>query len=279
MNTKVILAAAAMVALAACTGTQLNNAQSMKANSTDFGNALSANYLRLAQAEYAEADYADSDYFALQSIAAGTAGTVVEPPEPNTRDLPADGAGAAQAGYAALVAVLNRGAREKAPQLAATAQSSYECWIQELEENNQPAHIAACREQFEGLIPALQTAVGTPKKAKPVKGQLFKVFFDTGSARLNDAANEVIAEAAKHAENFSPARVVVSGYTDTSGGAAANQALSDRRAAVVAAALRIRGVARDAIKTNAYGEKFPDKRTGDGVSAQENRRVEISVAP
>lgn len=279
MNTKVILAAAAMVALAACSGTQLNNAQNTTANSTDFGNALSGNYLRLAQAEYAEADYADSDYFALQSIAAGTAGTVVEPPAPTTRDLPADGADAAAAGHKALVDVLNRGAREKAPQLAATAQSSYECWIQELEENNQPAHIAACREQFEGLIPALQRAVGAPKKAKPVKGKLFKVFFDNGSARLNDAANEVIAEAAKHAENFSPARLVVSGYTDTSGSAAANQALSERRAAVVAAALRIRGVARDAIKTNAYGERFPDVRTGDGVSEAKNRRVEISVAP
>lgn len=279
MKTKAFLAAAAMIALAACSGQELGNARGMQANSSEFGNTLSAGYLRLSQAEYSEGDYADSDYFALRSIAAGTSGTVVEPPAATTRNLPADGADAAAKGHAALVDVLNRGAREKAPQLAATAQTSYECWIQELEENDQPAHITACREQFEGLIPALQTAVGAPKKAKPVKGKLFKVFFGTGSARLNDDANAVIAEAAKHADNFKAARVVVSGYTDTAGSGAGNQALSDRRAAVVAAALRIRGVARDSIKTNAYGERFPDMRTGDGVAEGKNRRVEISVAP
>ena len=200
-------------------------------------------------------------------------------PEATARNFPEGDAIIVATARNELDEVFKAGAREKAPQLAASAQIAYECWTQELEENNQPPHIEACREQLEGLIPALRNAVGAPKKAKPVKGKLFKVLFGTGSARLNDETNAVNTDAAKHAKNFSPARVVVSGYTDSAGSAAGNQALSDRRAKVVAAALRLRGVARDAIKTNAYGERFPDVRTGDGVQEAKNRRVEISVAP
>jgi len=278
------MAVGAMVALTACAGQDLGNARGVKANSTEFGNALSAGYLRLSQAEYSEGDYADSDYFALRSIAAGTSGTTVELPEATARNFPEGDAIIVATARNELDEVFKAGAREKAPQLAASAQIAYECWTQELEENNQPPHIEACREQLEGLIPALRNAVAAPKKAKPVKakpvkGKLFKVLFGTGSARLNDEANAVITDAAKHAKNFSPARVVVSGYSDSAGSAAGNQALSDRRAKVVAAALRLRGVARDAIKTNAYGERFPDVRTGDGVQEAKNRRVEISVAP
>lgn len=279
MKMKTLLAVGAMLALTACAGQQLGNARNVKADSTSFGNALSAGYLRLAQDEYSEGDYADSDYFALRSIAAGTSGTSVALPEANARNIPEGDKAAVAKLHGELNAVLNAGAREKAPQLAATAQVAYECWTQELEENNQQQHIAACREQLEGLLPALRNAVGAPKKAKPVKGKLFKVMFGTGSARLDDAANAIITDAATHAKSFNPARVVVSGYTDSAGSAAGNQALSDRRAKVVAAALRLRGVARDAIKTNAYGERFPDVRTGDGVQEAKNRRVEISVAP
>ena len=279
MKMKAFFAVAAMLALTACAGQELGNARGVQANSSEFGNALSAGYLRLAQAEYSEGDYADSYYFALRSIAAGTSGTTVELPAPDARSYP-DGSAADVAKLNAdLKSLLDAGAGQKEPQLAATAQIAYECCTQELEENMQPPEIAACRKQLEGLIPALRNALGAPKMAKPAKGKLYKVLFGNGSARLDDAANAVITEAAKHAGTYNPPRLVVSGYTDTSGSASANQALSERRAAVVAAALRLRGVAREAIKTNAYGERFPDVRTGDGVTEAKNRRVEISVAP
>ena len=281
MNKKALLAAAAMLALTACAGQQVGNAAKTPANSTEFDNALSAGYLRLAQAEYSEGDYADSDYFAIQSMTAGDPQKVVAVPDPTTRKLPQSDAIYVQTAYTELTEVLDAGARVKVPQLAASAQVSYECWIQELEENQQPEHIAACRDQLDGLIPALRNAVAEApaKKAKPPKGKLFKVLFGTGSARLSDEANEVIANAAKHAGNFNPVQVVVSGYTDSAGGAAGNLRLSERRANVVAAALRLRGVDRNSIRTKGYGEEFQDVRTSDGVAEAKNRRVEISVAP
>lgn len=279
MTTKALLAAAAMLALTACAGQQLDKAASTPANSTEFDNALSAGYLRLARDEYAEGDYADADYFAMQSLAAGDPQKVVPVPEATSRKLPQADAFYVATAQTELVEVLDAGARVKVPQLAAAAQVAFECWIQELEENNQPEHIAACRDQLDGLIPAMRNAIAEKPKAKPLKGKQFKVYFSTGSARLDDAANKTIGEAVAYAKNFSPVRIVVAGYTDTSGSAGANKALSDRRAAVVAAAMRIRGVDTKSIRSRGYGEEFLDKRTGDGVAEGKNRRVEISVAP
>ena len=280
ISKKAFLAVAAILALAACSGQDLGTARNTAANSSDYGNALSAGYLRLAQAEYSETDYGDSDYFAQRSIEAGTAGSNVTPPPATSRNLPQGDAIYVATAHNELMEVLNAGAAEKAPQLAATAVVAYECWIQELEENTQLAHITACQDQLDGLIPALRNAVAAPAaKAKPkrVKGKSFKVFFGAGSAKLDDDANKVIVAAAAHAKNYKQVRVAVSGYSDTAGGAAGNRALSERRAAVAAAALRIRGVPRTEIKTNGYGEAFGDVRTPDGVSEPKNRRVEIGV--
>jgi len=286
MNKKAFLAAAAMLALTACAGQELGNARNAGMDNGEFGNALSAGYLRLAQAEYAETDYADSDYFALRSMQAGTKGGSVDLPAIESRTFPKGDAIYVATARNELEEVFNAGAREKAPQLAAAAQVSYECWIQELEENQQPAQIAACQDQLDGLIPALRNAVagapkkvaGAPKKkAKPTKGKTFQVLFGTGSPKLDAAANKMIVDAAAHAKKFKQVRVVVSGYSDSAGSASGNLALSERRAAVVAAALRIRGVPRTAIKTNGFGEDFPAVRTGDGVSEPKNRRVDIAV--
>ena len=282
MTIKALLAAAAMIALTACSGQQLGKAQMTAADSTEFDNALAAGYLRLAQAEYAEGDYADSDYFALQSMAAASPQKVVDLPEANARNLPAADAIYVATARQELIEVLEAGARVKVPELAAAAQVAYECWTQELEENNQPEHIAACRDQLDGLIPALRNAVAKPApaaKAKPAKGKTFIVSFPTGGAKLDAAANAVLSDAVKYAANFKPVQVVVAGYTDTVGSAASNETLSKRRAAVVAAALRIRGIPRDRMKMNGYGEEFLAKRTADGVAEAANRRVEVSVAP
>jgi len=287
MNIKIILAAAAMVALAGCAGSGLGQAEKVTAQGTEFSKALSAGYLRLARDEQAEADYADADYFAARAITSANAEPVY-PPEVNSRNLPEGDAIYVLAAREELVEVLDGGARSRAPQLAAAAQVAYECWIQELEENMQPAHIEACRDQLDGLIPALRNAIAdeqaaapmkAPEKAKPLKGKLYKVYFPTGGSKLDAEANETIAAAAAHANTYSPPRVVVAGYTDRAGNDAANETLSAKRARVVAAALRIRGVARDAIKAKGYGEKFPDVGTADGVAEVKNRRVEIQVAP
>ena len=284
MNAKIILAAGAMVALAGCAGGGLSKAEKVPANGTDFDNALSVGYLRLARDEQKEADYTDADYFAERAITSANA-LIVLPPEANARNLPQSDAIYVLGLRNDLVEVLDGGARIRAPQLAASAQIAYECWIQELEENLQPAHIDACRDQLDGLIPALRNAItdevaATPPPPKPMKmptGKTYKVHFPTGGSKLDATANQVITEAAGHAAKYSSPRVVISGYTDRQGSDAANEKLSAKRARVVGAAIRIRGIARDAIRAQGHGERFPEMQTADGMAEPKNRRVEIWV--
>jgi outer membrane protein OmpA-like peptidoglycan-associated protein len=284
MDMKIILAATAMVALAGCVGGELSKAQKVSPDGTDFDNALSSGYLRLAQAEQKEHDYRDADYFATRAITSANA-LIVLPPEVGDRDLPESEQIYVLGLRNELVEVLDGGARIRAPQLAASAQIAYECWIQELEENIQQDEIAACRDQLDGLIPALRNAItdevaaapAPAPKPKRVRGKLFKILFPTGGTKLDAEANAAVTEAAGHVANFKAPRVVVSGYTDTEGSAASNLTLSEKRARVVAAALRIRGIAADLMKVEGYGEDFPDVRTADGVAEPKNRRVEVNV--
>jgi len=290
MNFKILLAAVAMAALAGCAGNGLYKAEKVTPQGTDFDNELARGYLRLARSEQAEADYKDADYFAERAITASNA-LIVLPPEANARNIPEADQLYVLSLREELVEVLDGGARIRVPELAAAAQIAYECWIQELEENLQQDEIAACRDQLDGLIPALRNAIADKKVAAapaappppampaPPKGKTYTVFFPTGGIKLNADARAVVAEAAAHAAKYDNPQVIVSGYTDRAGSAAANQALSVKRARSVAAALGIAGVAESALKFDGYGEEFNNVYTDDGVAEAKNRRAEIQVAP
>ena len=103
------------------------------------------------------------------------------------------------------------------------------------------------------------------------------MYFPTGGSKLDAKANEVIAAAVAHAGKYGSPRIIVSGYTNRQGSDADNDALAAKRARVAAAAMRIRGVAREVIKAQGYGEEFPDVKTADGVAEVKNRRAELQV--
>jgi outer membrane protein OmpA-like peptidoglycan-associated protein len=72
-------------------------------------------------------------------------------------------------------------------------------------------------------------------------------------------------------------KVRIDGHTDAQGSDAYNQALSDRRAASVRAALAAMGVDGSRIEAIGHGETKPlaDNRTAAG--RQQNRRVEVTL--
>ena len=67
----------------------------------------------------------------------------------------------------------------------------------------------------------------------------------------------------------------MAGHADRSGTPQYNQRLSQRRADAVAAELVRRGVPRNAMAIQAFGESRPLVPTADGVREPQNRRVEI----
>jgi outer membrane protein OmpA-like peptidoglycan-associated protein len=104
------------------------------------------------------------------------------------------------------------------------------------------------------------------------------VYFDYDKANLTPEASNLITEAAARALANDVDTVVVSGHADRSGGSAYNQALSERRGAVVRDALVANGIAADKIRMESYGEDKPAKPTEDGVREPLNRRTEVVIS-
>jgi OOP family OmpA-OmpF porin len=127
-----------------------------------------------------------------------------------------------------------------------------------------------------GQAPArvVETQQTVPAQAQ-VPARSYLVFFDWDKATLTDRARQIIAEAAAASTKVQVTRIEVNGYTDTSGTPQYNQNLSVRRANAVAAELVSKGVPRNAITIQGFGETRPLVPTGDGVREPQNRRVEI----
>jgi outer membrane protein OmpA-like peptidoglycan-associated protein len=103
------------------------------------------------------------------------------------------------------------------------------------------------------------------------------VYFEWDRSNLNQAALETIDAAVNRARQCNVAGVVVVGHTDTSGSAAYNQRLSERRASVVRDALVARGMAAGSIETGARGENELARATRDGVREPLNRRTAVTI--
>ncbi|HUZ63104.1 MAG TPA: OmpA family protein [Acetobacteraceae bacterium] len=97
------------------------------------------------------------------------------------------------------------------------------------------------------------------------------VFFPEWSAAIDAAAGRAIDGAARAAHAAPAQSVVVTGFADPAGSRKANLDLSRLRAQVVIDRLEADGVAAARIRRAAAGP------TSFALSAQESRRVEISV--
>lgn len=106
----------------------------------------------------------------------------------------------------------------------------------------------------------------------------FTVYFDYDKSNLTSQASDLIREAAARALENDIETVVVAGNTDTSGGSAYNQALSERRARAVRDGLIANGVPADRISMEAYGETNLAKPTADGVREPLNRRADVVIS-
>jgi outer membrane protein OmpA-like peptidoglycan-associated protein len=76
-----------------------------------------------------------------------------------------------------------------------------------------------------------------------------------------------------------PQRVVaIEGFTDNTGSASRNQALSEQRANAVRDLLLQRGISNNRITTRGYGPEFPIADNNTAAGRQLNRRVEIVIS-
>ncbi|MBP0443952.1 OmpA family protein [Roseomonas sp. SSH11] len=143
-------------------------------------------------------------------------------------------------------------------------------------ENYNHSAMIGLRYAFNTPRPAPVAAVApAPAAAAPAPARTYLVFFDFDRADLTDRARQIIGEAAQAVQSTGTTRIEVAGHADRSGTPQYNQRLSMRRAEAVAAELSRRGIARNQMSIQAFGESRPLVPTADGVREPQNRRVEI----
>src|SRR5262245_17375727 len=234
-----------------------------------FTQALTEQYRQITIFEADEMyDWPDAGYFARKGLAAA-GGEVVLPEELGNWDLPEDHVQELTDARARLMAALDAGARESNPEVAARAQGRFDCWVEQQEENHQPDHIAACRDEF---LAAMAELEGKPAAAPGT----YVILFDWDKSNINDAGQAVINQILADIQaRGGSVNVSATGHADRAGSEEYNMALSLRRADSVREALIAGGVAADSITTAGRGESENAVPTADGVKEQANRRVEV----
>ena len=103
------------------------------------------------------------------------------------------------------------------------------------------------------------------------------ITFDTGRAELKTRFYSTLDSVAIVIIEYNKTRVDVAGHTDSTGGGALNQRLSEQRAASVSNYLSSQGVFSGRLYATGYGPRYPiaDNTTASGRAS--NRRVEINL--
>ena len=101
------------------------------------------------------------------------------------------------------------------------------------------------------------------------------VHFDTDQATLSPQAKTTLDQAAAYMKHHPEAHLRLEGYTDSTGTAAHNDTLSDRRAQSVAAYLKELNVDPARITGQGFGESNPKDTNATPGGKADNRRVEL----
>jgi outer membrane protein OmpA-like peptidoglycan-associated protein len=133
---------------------------------------------------------------------------------------------------------------------------------------------AAANERANDLEQQLNALAAT-KTNRGLVVVLQDVLFDVGKSDLKPGAKAKIERIATVLQAHPERRLMIEGFTDSTGGEALNQKLSEARAQAVALALIRQGISADRIDTKGFGEAQPVASNASASGRQQNRRVEL----
>jgi outer membrane protein OmpA-like peptidoglycan-associated protein len=101
------------------------------------------------------------------------------------------------------------------------------------------------------------------------------ILFDTGSDRIRPESTPTLKEMVAMLREHADLKLAIEGHTDNVGDAAANQTLSEKRAAAVRAYLVGQGIDESRLRSAGYGASKPAAPNDTSEGRQRNRRVEL----
>jgi outer membrane protein OmpA-like peptidoglycan-associated protein len=104
------------------------------------------------------------------------------------------------------------------------------------------------------------------------------VLFDLNKADLKSSGLVNVNKLAQFLQENPDRKVIVEGYTDSTGAASYNQSLSERRANSVRMSLVKMGVDPTRIVAQGYGKEYPVADNGSTSGRAMNRRVEVTIS-
>jgi choice-of-anchor C domain-containing protein len=123
--------------------------------------------------------------------------------------------------------------------------------------------------------PAALSVVETEKEIQVSLGS--EILFDTGRYDLKPAATTALESVLTLLAKYPKATMLIEGHTDSTGTAASNQVLSERRAAAVKQWLVDHTISTALITTSGRGQTTPIGSNDTPDGRQKNRRVEIRI--
>jgi OmpA-OmpF porin, OOP family len=104
---------------------------------------------------------------------------------------------------------------------------------------------------------------------------IYGVHFDTGKATIRPESKECLDEVVKLLRTNPTWRMQIEGHTDNVGAKAANQTLSEERAAAVVAWLTSNGIEQSRLTSKGFGDSAPVADNATETGRAKNRRVAL----
>jgi outer membrane protein OmpA-like peptidoglycan-associated protein len=128
------------------------------------------------------------------------------------------------------------------------------------------------------LLSQFNAILQTRDTARGLIVNMSDVLFDTGKSSLRPLAREKLAKVAGIVSGHPGLRLDVEGYTDSVGGDAYNQQLSEDRGSSVRDYLTGQGMASGAVTSRGFGKNQPVASNDTAAGRQQNRRVELVIS-
>ena len=128
------------------------------------------------------------------------------------------------------------------------------------------------------LLKQFNAILQTRDTARGLIVNMSDVLFDTGKHSLRPLAREKLAKVAGIVSGHPGLKLDVEGHTDSVGGDAYNQRLSEQRGVSVRDFLTHEGMASSAVTTKGFGKTQPAASNDTAEGRQENRRVELVIS-